>query len=646
MATTDFQVNLFETFAQYRPDAVRLADGSLVIAWSSIDQDGNGAGIYFRRMTKDGVAIGFETRANTETFANQQHPEIAALSDGGFVLTWDSDLQDGEFQGVFGQRFDRAGDRIGEEFQVNTTTSSNQVRSDLTGLRDGGWVVTWTDFTADGSSLGIYQQRYSALGIRVGEETLVNASTDGDQDNSDVTALDNGGWVVAWASAHPGPTPTDREIFFQRYNANGDPVGGETQVSFGTGDREDAPAITTLANGDFVVTWFTNFTGDAQIYGRVFRPNGAPRSAEFTVSDPAISPTNGFQSIDALDDGGFVISWQDFEGSSLIYHRSYDADGSARGPQVTSGAKPGNNSIGSTAVVSLDGNGFGVFWEGDDLDIHGAFHGRGTDRDDIETMTSSGAFFALDGDDFVMGSSGEDDIYGGDGVDLIYGEGQDDFIHVGDFNFSAQIEIAYGGAGDDVVLGSTGADTLYGDGGGDILKGREGADSLYGGFKSDVLKGGSGADYLDGGKGDDVIRGGDGDDLIFGGDGDDILSGGAGGDVVRGGAGDDRLTGGGGDDVLRGGDGKDRVQGDAGDDVLTGGEKKDKFWFNAPDWGDDVITDFEDGLDTVRMKGTGASGFGDLSITDLADDALVEFAGQSIVIQGMSGLLDASDFTF
>jgi hypothetical protein len=30
----------------------------------------------------------------------------------------------------------------------------------VTGLADGGWVVTWTSFGQDGALGGIYQQRY------------------------------------------------------------------------------------------------------------------------------------------------------------------------------------------------------------------------------------------------------------------------------------------------------------------------------------------------------------------------------------------------------------------------------------------------------------------------------------------------------
>ena len=49
---------------------------------------------------------------------------------------------------------------IGTEFQINTYTSSAQWNSSVTGLADGGFVVTWQSSEQDGSGWGVYGQRY------------------------------------------------------------------------------------------------------------------------------------------------------------------------------------------------------------------------------------------------------------------------------------------------------------------------------------------------------------------------------------------------------------------------------------------------------------------------------------------------------
>jgi Ca2+-binding RTX toxin-like protein len=94
---------------------------------------------------------------------------------------------------------------------------------------------------------------------------------------------------------------------------------------------------------------------------------------------------------------------------------------------------------------------------------------------------------------------------------------------------------AYGGNGNDTLIGGGGTDTLYGEAGADNLSGGGGTDYLYGGTEKDSLNGDDGVDYLYGGSGDDVLYGGAGNDQLFGHDGNDILQGGLGDDLLHGG---------------------------------------------------------------------------------------------------------------
>lgn len=103
--------------------------------------------------------------------------------------------------------------------------------------------------------------------------------------------------------------------------------------------------------------------------------------------------------------------------------------------------------------------------------------------------------------------------------------------------------------------------------------------------------------------GDDLIADGRGDSVLRGNAGQDTLSGGGGEDTLVGGRGDDSLAGNNGDDVLRGGKGDDSLRGGWGDDTLTGGEGADVFIWRER--GNDVITDFELGVDSVSFQENG-----------------------------------------
>ena len=91
-----------------------------------------------------------------------KNADITGLGDGGYLVTWMSSNQDGDNWGVFGQRFNTEGVAVGNEFQINTTTGNKQWRPEASGLADGGFVVVWNSQDQDGSDIGVFGQRFNA----------------------------------------------------------------------------------------------------------------------------------------------------------------------------------------------------------------------------------------------------------------------------------------------------------------------------------------------------------------------------------------------------------------------------------------------------------------------------------------------------
>lgn len=118
--------------------------------------------------------------------------------------------------------------------------------------------------------------------------------------------------------------------------------------------------------------------------------------------------------------------------------------------------------------------------------------------------------------------------------------------------------IFQGNAGNDYFRNDTGLRALaYGGLGNDLLIGGSNNDRMDGGAGNDGLYGRLGNDVLSGGAGDDRMGGGLGNDLLLGGDGNDLMWGDSGNDTFFGGAGNDRMWGGFGNDVYHGGTGVD-----------------------------------------------------------------------------------------
>jgi hypothetical protein len=136
--------------------------------------------------------------------------------------------------------------------------------------------------------------------------------------------------------------------------------------------------------------------------------------------------------------------------------------------------------------------------------------------------TSRVAVFSFGGNDnlrmdgvtlpgFIDASAGDDIVRGGEGNDTIYGRGGNDLISGGD-----GIDIIYGGTGDDKLYSNRGAGILFGEGNNDLLVGNG---VLIGGSGDDDLQGRSARNILIGGIGTDKLTGADinqGDIIIAG----------------------------------------------------------------------------------------------------------------------------------
>ena len=140
-----------------------------------------------------------------------------------------------------------------------------------------------------------------------------------------------------------------------------------------------------------------------------------------------------------------------------------------------------------------------------------------------------------------------------------------------------ELNLIVGTSGPDTLTGTAGDDCIVGLGGDDVLDGLGGNDRVWGGSGNDVLFGGDGDDHLEGQTGDDELHGGAGADTLVGHEGDDAIFGDAGDDYLKGKEGCDRLV-----DTA----GADNFFGDEGDDVILAGNG---FWFIDGGADDDVI---------------------------------------------------------
>ncbi len=450
-ATVGGETRLNTTAASaFAPSIVPLLDGGHVALWymstGGGGPDTSSYGIYAQRYDAAGERVGVETLVNTTTANAQIDPVGVSLTSGGYVVIWTSSGQDGSGAGVYMQRYGAEGTPNGGEILVNATTANNQSQPAVTRLANGAFVVSWTSSLQDGSGDGVYFQRFTAAGVASGTETLLSTTTLNAQNDPALAALGNG-FVAVWASDQDG---SGFGVYFQRFGATGLPIGVETRVNTGTTSTQNAPAIATTATG-FMVVWQDSWTGDVR--AQLFGTTGAAVGTEFTVNATTAS-TQYQPAVTALAGGGYAVSWTGLNpanGTNDIYVQRFDAGGKAVGAETVVNWTFGGTEQTSSITALADG-GFVVSWSSNTSPVYSQRY----TADGLAVLPS------------LTGDIGNNTINTANGTTPV------------------QLD---GGAGNDLLTGGSAADRLIGGLGNDTLRGRTGDDLYYADAADRVVEG-------------------------------------------------------------------------------------------------------------------------------------------------------------
>ena len=146
------------------------AAGDFVVTWS--EQDNGDWNVWYRRFSAGGTALGSAHMANTITDDVQRYSAVGMDSAGDFVITWQSLNEDGDGYGIYAKRYDSAGNPTTVqgapgEFRVNDTTPNNQMYPSIAMNASGTYVISWTGYGQNGDQpyqSSVYAKQYAAGG--------------------------------------------------------------------------------------------------------------------------------------------------------------------------------------------------------------------------------------------------------------------------------------------------------------------------------------------------------------------------------------------------------------------------------------------------------------------------------------------------
>lgn len=405
---------------------------------------------------------------NTTTSSAQTDATLARLASGQFVMAF-TDTSAGASAAVIRLRvFDQSMNPVTvsgstNDFVVAGLSSGDQIDAQLAALNDGGFVVTWTDVDGNNANdvqFTIYNSDFTVRLSGQFARVMNDLNTERTEDPH-VAALTGGGFVIVWAETNSGET----EIRFQRYDANGTAQGSATLVD-DVGAVNDQPEVVGLANGGFAIAYrddgWTGLNNDITI--ATYDATGSV-DAYYWANQFSNGGAQGNPTIARISDDFLAVAWDEDTAAAAadrdirmgVFRAS---DGSAVVSPVISVttadqfaiASLGNGRIASAWREPTDpgsgGAGTDVF--GDISDLWRETIGDGTDEtingDDIRDQ-----IIGLSGNDTINGMGGNDRIIAGSGADTVNGGDGDDVIeaHHGQLT---NFETFNGDAGFDTVL--------------------------------------------------------------------------------------------------------------------------------------------------------------------------------------------------
>ena len=360
----EIQVNKYTKDQQWYPDIAMNAKGYFFIVWESEFQDKDAGGIFGQLFNSQGQKVGKEFRINKTIESVQGSPAVAMDRAGNSVVVWECYGKDGDGYGIFGQRFNQSGKKVGKEFQVNTTFDNHQLFPDVAMDANGNYVVTWTSVKKKKNMFEVFAQRFSKSGKPLGDEFQVNTYVTYNQWLSQVSMDKKGNFIIVWESEHQDYDAGG--VYAQLFSKKGSKVGEEFRVNTSTLSVQGTPAVAMGIRGKFIVSW-ESFWHDGNNYGifaKIFDSKGNALSSEFQVNEYITN--NQILSHVAVDRrGNSIIVWESFEQDSSdggIYARRFNKDGIGIGNEFRVNEYTQGNQGSPRVAMSYAGN-FVVTWE-------------------------------------------------------------------------------------------------------------------------------------------------------------------------------------------------------------------------------------------------------------------------------------------
>lgn len=263
--------------------------------------------VYGQRFNPAGQPLGEPFAVDPTANAFQSHPR-AALGQGGRVLVvWEHDAQGEASDVVLGRLFDTDGNALGPVVPLSETVGA---RPAVAAADDGRFLVVWEG--PDDDDEGVFLRLLGPDGGYLTAPAQANTSTEGPQRRAAVAAHPEGGFLVAWNGRYE--SRLQARIFGRQLDADGAFAGPERRFSDGDGTAQVSPFLAPTLGGGFLVAWIDwEESFPIGVFGIQVDAAGLPVGEAMAFNDDPVN-SHFFASVAGDGAGRFVAVWEGFTG--------------------------------------------------------------------------------------------------------------------------------------------------------------------------------------------------------------------------------------------------------------------------------------------------------------------------------------------
>jgi hypothetical protein len=359
-------------YADQTPAVAELRDGGFAVSWVSLIPGEAGWEVYVQQYNSSLSAVGPVQAVHGITFGSQFQPDIVALDDGGYIVSWVTAESGVGDQGAYSQRFTAQGVAVENTLELRADAGDNVIHLGTADERVLAGQGNDSVFAGSGVDTVLYAGSQHDFEITIllpgdirvkdqnsadgneGTDSLhdverlsfsgsvslnaavwaanVNTLVRHQQTDPSIARLEDGGYVICWDYRTNGTN--NIEVHAQRFGVVGNFVGDEFLVNSSVGGLRFMSTVEGLADGGYIIGWVADDQNNQarNVYVQRYSVEGIAVGGETQVN-----VGNGYclsPSIAAQSDGGYVISWQTYDANTSSYSTQLQHFGSAGVPSA------------------------------------------------------------------------------------------------------------------------------------------------------------------------------------------------------------------------------------------------------------------------------------------------------------------------